>query len=93
MCPWFYRMKALIGERPNAKPVGIGNSASELNLDVLAPGTQDNSLEDAEPIMPSENDDDEEDQVEDQHRTQNKHSVLSRREVSTIQDAMTYLVG
>jgi len=66
-------MKALIGERPNAKPVGIGNSASELDLDVLAPGTQDNSLEDAEPIMPSENDDDEEDQVEDQRHTQNKH--------------------
>ena len=67
-------MKALIGERPNAKPVGIGNSTSKLDLDVLTPGARDDASgpEDAEPIMLSDHDDDEED---DQHRTQNKHSA------------------
>lgn len=79
-CPWYYRMKALIGERPNAKPVGIGNSATELDLDVLAPGTQDNTsgCEDSEPIMLSENDDDEVNKgqaVEDRNRTRGKRSA------------------
>ena len=67
-------MKALIGECPNAKPVGIGNSTSGLDLNVLTSGARDGAsgLEDAEAITLSENDDDEED---DRHRTQNKRSA------------------
>ena len=69
-------MKALIGERPNAKPVGIGNSTSELDLDVLMSGTRDDASgpEDVEPITLSEDDNNEEG-TEDQRRTQKKRSV------------------
>ena len=53
-------MKSIIGERPNANPVGIGNSTSELDLDVLAPGTHndESSDEDTEPAKSIKNDDD-----------------------------------
>ena len=56
VCSWYYQMKAIIGEHPNTKPVGIGNSTSELNLDVLVTSTQDGgtSLEGAKPAAPSE---------------------------------------
>jgi len=75
-------MKQIIGERPNAKPVGIGNSTSELDLDVLASGTQGETggFEDPEPDTPSENDDDDgnnDDKVQEgeRHRIQNKRSA------------------
>ena len=78
VCPWFYQMKALIAERPNAKPVGIGDSTSELDLDALMPGTQNDasSPEDAEPITLSEDDDgDEDNEAEGQRRARNKRSA------------------
>lgn len=75
VCPWYYRMKALIGERPNAKPVGIGNSASEVEVDVLTPGIRRDDFEDTEPTRLSEDDSDEEDQVDDQRRAGNKRSA------------------
>ena len=74
ICPWYFRMKQIIGERPNAKPVGIRNSASKLDLDVLASGAQDDtSGEDAGPVTLSENDDDD-DKAQGNH-TQNKRSA------------------
>lgn len=74
LCPWYYRMKALIGKHPNTKPVGIGNSTSELDLDVLMTSARGDAsgLEDLKPIVLSENDDDDDDRVEDQHHAQNK---------------------
>jgi hypothetical protein len=79
VCPWYFQIKCIVGERPNVKPVGIGNSASELDLDVLAPATQDDTSgpEDIEPIAPSENDDDDTEEIhrEDRRRTQNKRSA------------------
>ena len=45
VCPWYFRMKQIIGERPNARPVGLGNSASVLDLDALMPGSQDETSE------------------------------------------------
>ena len=80
VCPWYFRMKQILGERPNAKPVGIGNSTSELDLDVLVSGTQDDAsgLEDTGAILPSENDDDddgENPQCSDQHGAKNKRSA------------------
>ena len=73
VCPWYYQMKAIIGECPNVKPVGIGNSASELNLDVLVTSTQDGgtSLKDAKPAVLSENDDDDDDDDDDNNGDHN----------------------
>jgi len=73
-------MKCILGERPNAKPVGIGNSTSELDLNVFASGTQDDTggLEDTEDIAPSENDycgNGENSQGEDQHNAKTKRSA------------------
>ena len=99
MCPlgiWVLvpSVKAIIGERPNAKPVGIGNSASELDLDVLVTSTQDGgtSLEGAKPAAPSENDDDDDDDNDDDnngdHNDDNKtpgedlHHTHNKRSVS-----------
>jgi hypothetical protein len=75
-------MKSIIGKCLNAESVGIGNSASEPELDVLAPGIQGDlsGLEDVEAIVVSENDnkdDDNEGQGGDQCCTQNKHSATT----------------
>lgn len=77
VCPWYFQMKCIIGERPNVKPVGIGNSASELDLDVLAPSTQDDmsGAEDAEPVTLSENDDDDEVKGENHRHARDKRSA------------------
>lgn len=73
-------MKAIIGERPNMKPVGIGNSTSELDLDVFGSGNQDDAsgLEDTGPVVLSENEekDIEEVQEGDEHNTQKKRSAF-----------------
>jgi hypothetical protein len=71
-------MKSILGERPNLKPVGIGNSASELDLDVFMSGIQDDAtgLEDIEPIILSDGDE-EDPQGEDQPRTHGKRSMSS----------------
>jgi hypothetical protein len=75
-------MKSIIGKCLNAESVGIGNSASEPELDVLAPGIQGDlsGLEDVEALAVSENDnedDDDEGQGGDQCRTQNKRSATT----------------
>ena len=65
-------MKQIIGKHLNTKPVGIRNSASEPDLDVLASGAQvDTSGEDTGPVALSENDEDE----TQGHCTQIKRSV------------------
>ncbi|KAJ8094827.1 hypothetical protein PM082_010039 [Marasmius tenuissimus] len=33
-CPYFFEMRALIGQRPNITPVGVGNSTTDLDLSV-----------------------------------------------------------
>lgn len=35
-CPWFFKMRQLIGERPNLVPVGLGDSGTDIDLSVLA---------------------------------------------------------
>ncbi|KAJ7740072.1 hypothetical protein B0H16DRAFT_1694319 [Mycena metata] len=35
--PWFWQMRSLIGERPNLRPVGLGNNASEMDTSILTP--------------------------------------------------------
>ncbi|KAJ7719818.1 hypothetical protein B0H16DRAFT_1897044 [Mycena metata] len=35
--PWFWEMRSLIGERPNLRPVGLGNNASEMDTSILTP--------------------------------------------------------
>jgi hypothetical protein len=40
-CPWFWKLKELIGERPNVNPVGIGNNASPIDDSVLGPSELD----------------------------------------------------
>ena len=56
------------------KPVGIGNSASELDLNVLVPGTQEDAsgFGDIGPVALSENDDNEDD---DRPHAQKKRSA------------------
>ena len=33
--PWFFEMKVLIAQRPNAVPVGLGNSQTEVDLSAI----------------------------------------------------------
>ncbi|KAJ6525788.1 hypothetical protein DFH09DRAFT_1328809 [Mycena vulgaris] len=40
--PWFWRVRSLIGERPNLMPVGIGNNSSDMDVSILLPGNNDN---------------------------------------------------
>ncbi|KAJ6476143.1 hypothetical protein C8R45DRAFT_1216876 [Mycena sanguinolenta] len=35
-CPWFFEMRELIGQRPNLVPVGLGNSETGFDMDVLS---------------------------------------------------------
>ncbi|KAJ6576222.1 hypothetical protein B0H10DRAFT_2236563 [Mycena sp. CBHHK59/15] len=37
-CPWFFEMRSLIGERPNIRPVGIGNNDSDIDTSLLLRG-------------------------------------------------------
>ncbi|KAJ6543454.1 hypothetical protein DFH09DRAFT_1282503 [Mycena vulgaris] len=37
-CPWFFEMRSLIGERPNLRPVGIGNNDSDIDTSLLLRG-------------------------------------------------------
>ncbi|KAJ7182521.1 hypothetical protein C8R43DRAFT_1144593 [Mycena crocata] len=39
--PWFWHMRSLIGERPNLRPVGIGNNSSDVDTSFFLPGTDD----------------------------------------------------
>ena len=34
-CPWYWQLKAIISERPNQVPVGIGNNASNYDVSLL----------------------------------------------------------
>ncbi|PPQ74563.1 hypothetical protein CVT24_004355 [Panaeolus cyanescens] len=34
-CPWFFKMKEFIADRPNKRPVGIGNSQTEIDMEVF----------------------------------------------------------
>ncbi|KAM6493203.1 hypothetical protein JOM56_011337 [Amanita muscaria] len=36
-CPWFFKLKAIIDERPSAVPVGVGNNGSGYDVSILAP--------------------------------------------------------
>ncbi|KAJ6529394.1 hypothetical protein B0H19DRAFT_1242891 [Mycena capillaripes] len=35
--PWFWKIRSFIGERPNLKPVGLGNNSTEMDTSVLLP--------------------------------------------------------
>jgi hypothetical protein len=37
--PWFWNMCSLIAERPNLRPVGIGNNANDMDVSILLPET------------------------------------------------------
>ncbi|KAJ7700178.1 hypothetical protein B0H16DRAFT_1835286 [Mycena metata] len=41
--PWFWEMRSLIGERPNLRPVGIGNNNSAMDVSLLLPGSDDDA--------------------------------------------------
>ncbi|KAJ7735367.1 hypothetical protein B0H16DRAFT_1765311, partial [Mycena metata] len=41
--PWFWEMCSLIGERPNLRPVGIGNNNSAIDVSLLLPGSDDDA--------------------------------------------------
>ncbi|KAJ6483496.1 hypothetical protein C8R47DRAFT_255954 [Mycena vitilis] len=38
-CPWYFEMRNLIGQRPNLKPTGLGNSQSAVATGVILQGT------------------------------------------------------
>ena len=40
-CPWYWDMEALIGERPNKKPAGLGNSRTPIDFSVLTKSVSD----------------------------------------------------
>ncbi|KAJ7634031.1 hypothetical protein B0H17DRAFT_1217339 [Mycena rosella] len=40
--PWFWHMRSLIGERPNLRPVGIGNNGDDMDTSILFPSASDN---------------------------------------------------
>lgn len=44
-CPWFLQMHALIGERLNLVPVGLGNSGTTVNLSILADTATSSDME------------------------------------------------
>ena len=79
VCPWYFRMKRILDEHPNVELLGIGNSASELDLDVLTCSTEDDasSLGDTELVIASDSDDDDDDDPwgEDERRRSNKRSA------------------
>ena len=37
-CPYFFELRALIGERPNLVPVGLGNNDTAVDVSVVLPG-------------------------------------------------------
>ncbi|KAF7336397.1 hypothetical protein MVEN_02188400 [Mycena venus] len=45
--PWFWEMRSLIGERPNLRPVGIGNNSDDMDTSLLLPqgSTDDDGLQ------------------------------------------------
>ncbi|KAE9384312.1 hypothetical protein BT96DRAFT_1008206 [Gymnopus androsaceus JB14] len=49
-CPWYFEMRNLIGDRPNAKPVGIGNSQSAIDLTVLDVSHEENGPAEGEEL-------------------------------------------
>lgn len=76
VCPWYFQMKGIIGERPNMKPVGVGNSTSPVDLTILGSGVQGggSDSEDSESTILSGWDG--ESQGETQHHTgKNKRSA------------------
>ncbi|KAJ7835272.1 hypothetical protein B0H14DRAFT_3871181 [Mycena olivaceomarginata] len=92
-CPWFFEMRELIGQRPNLIPVGLGNSESEFDVDVLnpAPPAHDHSsdagnslehtLEDEASVQqdrdPTSADDDVHSAMEYDHDTHNQVAATS----------------
>src|SRR5437016_13689946 len=40
-CPWFWKLKELIGECPNVVPVGLGNNNTDIDVSILAMTTGD----------------------------------------------------
>jgi hypothetical protein len=45
-CPWFFEMRELIGQRPNVVPVGLGNSETGIDMDVLGGPAQSDGAQD-----------------------------------------------
>ncbi|KAF9069639.1 hypothetical protein BDP27DRAFT_1420762 [Rhodocollybia butyracea] len=40
ICPWFFNMKALMAERPNLTPVGLGDSSTAINTEDILHGEE-----------------------------------------------------
>ncbi|KAJ7027996.1 hypothetical protein C8F04DRAFT_1189009 [Mycena alexandri] len=49
--PWFWEMRSLIGERPNLRPVGIGNNNSAMDVSLLLPGSDDDTARTSSPDL------------------------------------------
>ncbi|KAJ7460255.1 hypothetical protein FB451DRAFT_1270780 [Mycena latifolia] len=47
--PWFWEMRSLIGERPNLRPVGIGNNSDEMDTSLLLSQNNDNDHRSSSP--------------------------------------------
>lgn len=51
-CPWYFEMKALVAERPNVNPVGLGNSITGIDLSALdAEGDDDGTAGSDNPFL------------------------------------------
>lgn len=42
--PWYFNMKALIGQRPNLVPVGIGHAYDDVDTDAILGNTEPSAL-------------------------------------------------
>jgi hypothetical protein len=53
--PWYFEMKDLVSERPNVKPVGIGNSGSEIDMGGYLGKSDDEETPHSCPLSEDEN--------------------------------------
>ncbi|KAI0737911.1 hypothetical protein C8Q80DRAFT_1209190 [Daedaleopsis nitida] len=64
MCPYFFELRALIAQRPNNNPTGIGNTESEIDLTVLGVGSANDAGDTVEADRDAGTGDDDEGAVE-----------------------------
>ncbi|KAF8815097.1 hypothetical protein BYT27DRAFT_7216816 [Phlegmacium glaucopus] len=48
-CPWFFKLKAIIDERPSVVPVGVGNNNSGYDVSILAPSENTSEFDWSDP--------------------------------------------
>ncbi|KAJ7584580.1 hypothetical protein C8J56DRAFT_1054044 [Mycena floridula] len=59
--PWYWNMKALVGQRPNITPVGLGNNEADIDLTVL---DMKSSSHATSPIASSQPPDDDKEEID-----------------------------